>query len=127
MSDVIRFMTGGALWSHCGLVVGDNVVEALIKGVTLTPLTEWKARYPRYDLVEIECPDPEAAEQFAIAQVGKAYDWLGCIGAPWRAHWQDPNRWYCSELVEAAVAAGGRHRWRREKNGISPMDSWNVL
>ncbi|WP_342617224.1 hypothetical protein [Rhodoferax sp. GW822-FHT02A01] len=124
-SEVIRFFTGGALWSHCGVVVGDVVVEALTRGVVTTPINDWK--YPAFAFVQVECPDPEAAEQFALDQVGKKYDWLGCLGAPWRAHWQNPNRWYCSELAEAALVAGGRKRWRDEKMGVSPMESWVVL
>jgi hypothetical protein len=41
--------------------------------------------------------------------------------------WDNPARWYCSELLEASLAAGGRLRWRLSKRGISPMESWMVL
>ena len=93
----------------------------------MTPVNDWIHRYPAVDFVDIECPDPKAAEAFAIAQLGKKYDWLGCFGVPWRARWHDDSKWYCSELVEASLIAGGRHRWRLEKTGVSPMESWIVI
>lgn len=125
-SVIARLFTGGARWSHCGVVVDEHVIEAqMIAGVTRTPIYEFMGRYPFTDRVQIDCPNPQAAEQFALDQVGKPYDWLGMLGAPWRSHWQDESKWYCSELVEACLTAGGRNRWRLEKHGISPMESWN--
>jgi len=126
-SVIVRIFTGWASWVHCGVVVGNSVVEALISGVTATPLDEWKNEYPTHELTEIECEDPRMAEAFAVAQIGKGYDWLGCIGAPWRSSWHEDNKWYCSELVEAALMAGGRTRFRLEKNGVTPMEVWNTL
>lgn len=127
-SFLTRFFTGGARWSHCGLIVGGDVIEALMfKGVVATPINEWIKRYPSYERVAIECPNPAAAKWFALKQVGKGYDYKAVIGVPWRSPWNHEHRWYCSELVEAALAAGGRLRWRLEKRGVSPMESWLVL
>jgi hypothetical protein len=131
---VTKAMTSGDIWSHCGIVVPDPerngelvVVEALMfKGVVKTPIEEWKNRYPFYDFVAIECPRPEAGVKFALDQVGSGYDYLGMIGAPWRTDWDDPHRWYCSELLEACVKAAGLQRFRNGKRGIRPMETFLV-
>jgi hypothetical protein len=61
------------------------------------------------------------------AQIGKGYDYAGALGVPFRSHWQDDSCWHCGELIEAALAAGGRMRWRDTKAAISPQESWDVL
>lgn len=129
-SFLTRFFTGGARWSHCGIVDQTRgvVIEALMfKGVIETPFAAWMLKYPSYEVVDIECPVPALALDFARRQVGAGYDYLGAMGVPWRSPWNDPGRWYCSELVESALAEGGRRRWRLDKRGISPMESWLVL
>lgn len=129
-SFLTRFFTGGARWSHCGVydLSRGVVIEALMfKGVVETPIDVWKKRYPSWEMVRIKCPDELEALNFARAQFGKPYDYIAAFGVPWRTSWDNPNRWYCSELVEAALKAGGRQRWRLEKRGVSPMESWLVL
>ncbi|MFN4115636.1 MAG: hypothetical protein ACK4F7_03940 [Inhella sp.] len=129
-SWLTRMLTGGARWSHCGVldVARGVVIEALwFRGVVETPLAIWMLRYPSWERVDITCPDAPAAMAFVRAQVGKGYDYLAVLGVPWRSAWDDPRRWYCSELVEAALATGGRRRWRLSKRGVSPMESWLVL
>ena len=129
-SFLTRFLTGGARWSHCGILDRERsvVIEALMfKGVVETPLARWMLRYPSFQQIRIDCPQPEAALQFAREQVGKGYDYLAVLGVPWRTAWDHPGRWYCSELLEAALRAGGRLRWRLNKRGVSPMESWLVL
>lgn len=129
-SFLTRFFTGGSRWSHCGIVDAERgvVIEALMfRGVVETPMQQWRRRYPSFELVYTACPDPAAALAFARAQVGQRYDYWAAFGVPWRTSWDDPRRWYCSELLEAALAAGGRLRWRLTKRGVSPMESWMVL
>lgn len=129
-SFITRFFTGGARWSHCGIVdyERDVVIEALMfRGVVETRLAQWMLRYPSFTRVEIACPVPALALDFARRQVGSGYDYLAALGVPWRTPWDHPGRWYCSELVEAALAHGGRLRWRLQKRGVSPMESWMVL
>lgn len=129
-SWLTRMLTGGARWSHCGILDVERqvVIEALMwRGVVETPLAHWMLRYPRWERVDITCPNAINALAFARAQRGKGYDYLAVIGVPWRTAWDNPARWYCSELVEAALAAGGRLRWRLTKRGVSPMESWLVL
>lgn len=129
-SWLTRMLTGGARWSHCGILDHERgvVIEALMfRGVVETPLVDWLLRYPSWEQVAIDCPWPSAALAFAREQVGKGYDYVAVIGVPWRTAWDSPRRWYCSELLEAALAKGGRLRWRLDKRGVSPMESWLVL
>lgn len=128
-SWLTRMLTGGARWSHCGVVdhARGVVIEALMfRGVVETPFAHWQLKYPSFEVVEIDCPAPVAALHFARSQVGKGYDYLGALGVPWRSPWHHAERWYCSELIEAALSEGGRRRWRLEKRGVSPMESWLV-
>jgi uncharacterized protein YycO len=128
LSTLARLVTGNAKWSHCGIVVGDYVIEArLYYGVVGTPINEWKKRCPHFEMVDVECANPDAAHAFAREQVGKGYDYAGAFSVPFRTHWQHPSHWYCSELVEAALYAGGRNRWRDTKQAISPQESWDVV
>lgn len=125
-----RLVTGASRWSHCAIVdLHRNVViEALLfKGVVATPLDEWLNRHHSFEIVEIECPDPDAALRFAREQLGKRYDYLGALGAPFRAPWGRNGRWYCSELLESALASAGRRRWRLDRRGVSPAESYMVL
>ena len=129
-SFLTRLFTGGARWSHCAVADEERgvFIEALMfKGVIETPFATWMLKYPSYEVVKIDCPAPITAMNFARAQVGKGYDYLGAVGVPWRTPWHFENRWYCSELVEAALQHGGRLRWRLTKRGVSPMESWLVL
>jgi hypothetical protein len=129
-SFITRVFTGASRWSHCGIVdtSRDVVIEALMfKGVVETPLDEWKSRRHTFEFVEIACPDPHAAIRFARVQLGESYDYLGALGAPFRAPWGRNGRWYCSELLESALAVAGRRRWRLDRRGVSPAESYMVL
>lgn len=99
----------------------------MFRGVVETSFAHWMLRYPSSEEVQIDCPAPIAAMQFTRSQIGKGYDYLGAFGVPWRSPWHSEDRWYCSELVEAALQHGGRLRWRLNKRGVSPMESWLVL
>lgn len=127
----MALLTKGDTWSHCGVYHPEyGVIEALTKpGVVPTPLDEWVATYPVFVFLRIAVPDPAAALAFAVDQIGTPYDFGGAFGAflePWRTDWHNPNAWYCSELVEAVIEAGGRRRFREEKGSIRPMESYNA-
>lgn len=111
-------------WSHCGLLTPDEtVIEArAFHGVVEVPRSEFAQRYYSGALsyATIECPDPAAALSWARAQVGKGYDYGAVLGNLVRESWQDDSRWTCSELIEGALAQGGRARFRDAGWRISP-------
>ena len=56
--------------------------------------------------------DPVALDEAAVVAflertVGKGYDWLGLVRFALRIDRDKAGRWFCSELVHAALAAGG--------------------
>lgn len=128
LGALARRASKGARWNHCGVVVGDKVIEARVWfGVVATPLHEWVARYPEHEVKGIECPRPDLGEQFALDQLGKGYDYLGASGVPFRSHWQDPSRWYCSEKLEAAlIRSGAVGRFPDHARNISPQESYDA-
>ena len=119
-SIVIRGVTS-CEWSHCGVAFGDTVYESRFGGVRATPLSEFKKR-GKYLAVDVPLPDEAKAEEFAIAQIGKGYDYLGILGFWFNRDFQKPDKWYCSEYAEEIARAGGLKLVRDGLKGISPRD-----
>lgn len=115
-------------WSHCGIVTPDmTVIEAAaFRGVVERPLKEFLADVSRYSVRSIAVPHEAAAIAWARSQVGKPYDWAGVIGLGLRREWDESDAWFCSELVEAAAAAGGRRRFVHQVRRVTPQLSWMV-
>lgn len=65
---------------------------------------------------------PTAILDFALAQVGKGYDYRGIFGFIARKDIARAGRWFCSELVSAAFAQAGASLLRMEPNKVSPGD-----
>lgn len=128
-SIAVRAGSWWGQWGHCGLVTPQGtVIEAVaFGGVVESSLHHAQARASKWAIVEVECPDPVAAVAFARQQLGKPYDWGGIFGMVAREPWARDDRWFCSELVEAALAAGGRRRFRVETHRVTPAMSFNVL
>jgi uncharacterized protein YycO len=127
-SLLLRFFTWSS-WSHCGIVTPDGTVieAAAFHGVIERPLSEFMAGVSKSADRDIPLPDDAAAIRFARAQVGKPYDWSGAIGLALRRDtWQADDAWFCSELVEAAAAAGGRQRFINQASRVTPQHSWMV-
>lgn len=126
-SLLIRAASWWGAWSHVAIVDGDDVIEARAwQGVVRTPLDAHLQRASAHEVVQIECPNPQAVLSFARAQVGKPYDWGGVLAFPLREPLADESRWFCSELVEAALLAGGRARFREAPARVTPWQSYMV-
>lgn len=109
-------------FSHCALIVGDQVVEAdFFKGVRTRSLADALRSASYHQIIEIPCPEPERAYQAALSQLGKKYDWRAPLGVGTRTDWQFVDRWDCSELVAWAIEQGGRKLFRTQHHRISPM------
>lgn len=122
LSGIIRAVTS-CQWHHVGAIFGDYVYEARFSGVLKTHVEDFKKR-GRYCIVDCPLKDESAALDFANEQLGKKYDIAGLISFPLRARWQDPTRWYCSELVAAIAEAGRTQIVRSDLSGVSPRDLW---
>lgn len=73
---------------------------------------------------EIEVQDKSKIEQFLLAQWGKKYDWKSIIAFPFRAPWNKDKKWFCSELVAAALEQEVE-LFQDKYNRITPADLYN--
>lgn len=110
-------------WSHCALLDGDEVVEAVaFHGVRERPLAELLAESSEHEIIEIPASNPEAVIAAARSQLGKPYDWRGVVGIGFRRRWQDTGGWFCSELVAWAFEQAGEPLFRVQTWRITPRD-----
>lgn len=110
-------------WSHCAIVDGDQVVEAVtFHGVRVRPLADLVADSSKYLIVDVSVNDAAAVVAAARSQVGKGYDWFGCLGIALRRRWQDAANWFCSELVAWSFQEGGTPLFVTEAWRITPRD-----
>ena len=113
-------------WSHVAVVDGDTVIEAItFHGVVRTPLAQRQKQDPRWSISALPCTDPAAVITAAASQVGKPYDYTGVLGIGLHRNWQQGDRWFCSELVAWAFAAGGSPLFRTHAtHRVTPQDLW---
>lgn len=110
-------------WSHCAVVDGDEVIEAsALHGVRTRPLADLLADASQYEVVDVPSLNPAAVIAAARAELGKPYDWFGVAGFGFRRQWQEPDSWFCSELVAWAFHAAGQPLFRVETWRITPRD-----
>ena len=119
LSVAIRWQTDSQ-YSHAALLFGDfYLIEAWA-----SPGVRTRALKPGedVDIFEVAGCDDEASSviwEFAQAQVGKGYDWLGVLRFISRNRLPENDRWFCSELVFEAFK-------KAEINLLERTESWRV-
>ena len=115
-------------WSHVCLATPDGTaIEATAAhGVQEVDVYDVIDRSSMVALGRVWCPDVPAAIAWARRQVGKPYDYFGALGLGLHREWQQDDKWWCSELVEAALAKGGNLRFRHDLQRVTPQHSWMV-
>lgn len=123
-SRLIRWVTWSS-WSHVAIIDGDEVIEAVWPRVRVAPLADVLNSHTNYTVVNIPCPDEEAAISWALSQVGKPYDLFGMLGLGFNRDWQDDSKWWCSEFVTGG-ALNGRNQLFRDGllHRINPQHLW---
>lgn len=111
LSRLIRWWTRGP-YSHAAIVTtAGTVIEAWTKGVReVASVSTDHAPGTQVDLFAVEGLTPERAkvmEDFARAQIHKAYDYRGLFGFLTRSTHDNEKAWFCSELAVAALRYGG--------------------
>lgn len=109
-------------WSHVGIIVGDNVHEALNpQGVVPTPLADFIARYGT-DRIEIATAYAEPGWQDRAAEMlGVKYDFWGAFGMGiGTRRFDHPEKVWCSHHVGYVL---GTYRPER-LNRLSPEHIW---
>lgn len=113
-------------WSHVASIMEDgvSVIDAtMLHGVSHRPIEE-AIQDSDHEIREYECVEPEKFYAFLRAQLGKGYDFPGVFGIGLHRDWQEADKWFCSELVAAALDAGGSPRFSEDKWRVTPQNLW---
>lgn len=114
-------------WNHVAIQINSVIFQATgTSGVHVTTPETLSRHYPVIEAVTVESVSGENAQAFLVKQLGKKYDWLALVAMPFLRNWGKPDRWFCSELVAAALKAGGRPL-RIEGHRVTPRDLWAAL
>lgn len=117
-------------WNHTAVLFEDNMVMdvTFFSGVRMVPLDEFKKIYKDIVELDVEVPNEIAGRLFAEEQLGKKYDFSAILGIMFQnRHWENTDKWFCSELVERILIAAGKRRFRSEANSILPRETYAVL
>lgn len=136
--SVDHWGVGGALiklatfskWSHSAIMFDEHTVIDVTKPTGVRRLTkaQFLKQYPKADFHEIIVPNETLAREFAFAQLGKKYDVSAIFGIIFQnRNWQRDDKWFCSELVEAILVAGGKQRFRTIVSSILPRETYAVI
>lgn len=110
-------------WSHCGIIDGDEVIEAVMfRGVSTRSVKEFKQAASKWEVIEIPASDPDAVIRAARSRIGHPYDWFGILALLLRIDLQRDAMDFCSELVTWAFKTGGTPLFRTDAWRITPRD-----
>ena len=134
-SALIRAAQGWRSWSHTADLLPDlrTTVEclALDGGVVTRTLHDLHARSGDWIALAWQCDADKAAEtdRWLRQQEGKGYDWGGAVGTAWAQmrDWQDPERWYCSELSAMRAHLAGALPLSPYIRGVMPTACVDLL
>lgn len=124
ISRMINWQTWGpgGSWSHVEFALPEGYLGSQAPdGVKIrpfgyvTPSAELKC--------SVDLPDAKGWNvlAFARAQIGKPYDYQSLLGFIIKRDWQEPDAWFCSELVAAAFQMAGFPLLRTDEvSRISP-------
>jgi len=129
LSSVLIRLATWSRWSHVSIVESDTLVidARLFGGVRHRSLDELLRTSSAVEWRAVALDDEAAALAFARAQIGKRYDWSAIVGFILRAGWADVDKWFCSELAEACIQAGGLRRFRADLARITPGHIWMLV
>jgi hypothetical protein len=115
-------------WNHTAIEIDGQVYEARgLTGVARSSAKGYLRGWAKFATVEVDAPWPGLAVKFLDAQVGKGYDFGAVIALPFREPWQSKSRWFCSEIVAAALVAARCTKMRIQAHRVTPRDLWARL
>ena len=130
ISGILIRLATFSKWSHSAIMFDDDTVIDVTKPTGVRQLTkqQFLTRYPNSDFHYVEVPDEDKARKFALEQLNKPYDMTAIFGIVFQnRRWQDDDKWFCSELVEAVLAAGGKIRFRTVVSSILPRETYAAI
>jgi uncharacterized protein YycO len=121
VSALIRWQTRGR-YSHAAIRMRDGRIVESWQGAGVR--TKWVKDWSGIDAYVVPGATDgqwDRAIGFALGQIGRGYDWWAIVRFVSRRAMPANDRWFCSELVFAALAAGGvRLLERVEASAVSP-------
>lgn len=120
-------------YSHVGLWFpgDDHIYDATMRhDVARQPYDQWMGEHPERVLaIVIRGCDAALIRQWLDRQIGRYYDWkailLDKVYNITKA--QNPQWWFCSELIYEALRQGGCLQSRRPTNLIMPRDLFTMI
>lgn len=107
LSRLIRWRTASG-WSHVAIETSRGVYESIAAGFVYHPVGTWQQQVGlTYEVVTVDLPNPEAAQEWLEQNVGVRYDFLGILAYVLPFLRQTPRALYCSEAVRLCLGAGG--------------------
>ena len=102
-SKLIRLFTWSN-WSHVELVLDGRTFGARAEGGV-----QWRdaEELPYHKYIDFVMKVPDEFMGILTSQEGKEYDFVALAGGVIRRDWQDPNKWFCSELIAWALEQAG--------------------
>jgi len=96
-------------YSHAALKFHDCIIESVEGyGVRKVPLSviDW-SRVVEFEVAGMDAEAAAKIREFAESEVGQGYDYWGALRFVSRRRLPTNEKWFCSELVFAALQAGG--------------------
>lgn len=120
LAKAIKWQTRSE-YCHAAVATQDRIYEATGKKNVVRRRMIKREDYEQGDWFAIEVPDYEKMEAFLEAQLGKKYDYtmIARFLSRRQATRRSKNRWFCSELVFAALLRGGARLFER-------IEPWQV-
>jgi hypothetical protein len=132
VSTLIRFGERDGWPTHAEVVLPDSsLLGAHFDGGVMIRKAGYDNDRLKQELV-LDIPTFDRIEKrfhgFLYEQLGKKYDWRAVFGLGMGRDWRDPEKWFCSELVAAALEeCGWLPRLSAVNHHISPRDLLLVL
>lgn len=125
---LIRTLTKSK-WSHVALQLNNQVYEVTFeRGVSRTTIFEFRKRYPESDIVCVPILNAVRIKKWLDSQLGKDYDYSGLVGFfDQKRDWENPDKWFCSELIAEALIREGIIHPKVRSNRITPNDLYEIL
>lgn len=114
-------------WNHVAIEIDGSVFDASAPyGVMEWTFNDFVAQYSKIETVVVK-GDNIKSKRFAKQHVGKPYDWGAIFALPFRASWDDPDKWFCSEYVAAILNESGAPKFRKQNHRITPDNLWMAV
>jgi hypothetical protein len=121
--------------SHCEAILpNERTLGAMLQGgVKIRPFTDRNYRdVVRWEDWHIPCESYQCVNFYAFLcdQEGKPYDWRAIVSfAMGGRDWRNPNAWFCSELMVAALQQAGLYTPPAQIPGdrLTPRDAYLIV